>query len=1069
MAVVAPPDSEAGRSPGRVDDAPVGRSRAVVTSSWFLAALAAVTVLLGVAIPLAPVTASDPVVTWPKAGQPATSTTLPLTPYRPLSIQADVPCDALRRGGAGLRTQPASAGSPGRGLTVAASGGRVTVTASGETVLDEVLPLSGCTYRIAATGDGTRVERDGRVLVDRPGTPVPQVAELATDTPGTPGLSARVNTDDRYSSVPGGLKTTLLVLHLIALAALLTLAYRRWRGGGPRLPRPRPHPADAVVAAVSALWVIVGPLQNDDSWYTLMARNAGTTGYIGNQIYMFNATENPFVASQYAMALWGAVGGWGLLWMRLLPLLLGLITWVLLRILLAAALGRIDRNRWVPWTLLVAHLGWWLPYGMALRPEVFIVPLAAAVMVLAETARQREAVGPLIPASALAALAVTVSPSGLVAAAPVVVALPWLWRWLAARRWRARLGAAGAVIAAATVAVPVGFGDATLGDVIEATKVHSWYYVTFPWYEEWAHYRTLIETGTWGRRLPVLVAVVLLVVVAIGSGRRGPIGGRIRDVTLGVAVTTAVALALLALGPTKWVNHFGAVAAPGTVLTALCMLQSPLPRRAGALVTAAGVVLISGATVLGFAGPNTWKPYSDRGQPFGNHLDVSTMLKLEAVAPHIGPVYLRQVWWWLILAVLVGAFVAWRRRHRRRSFGLSPERAVLVASSLTLVLGMIAVMVYAPWVQRPGWTVASSQLQALAGRPCQLQNSVSVMAPVPNGLGAPTGPAVPTGDFALAAGDPSPVPAPTPAAGTPGTTPGTTPGPALWHDAVDQGTGSTGAVSSGDTAAAGETTTSTAVAPPDASAGTGTGTGSLTTGWYPIPPGAYDGPEQASHIVVPVAGNEPERQRVVVQFGSGPAAAPVPGPSVTAPLAAGLTARQWQEVPVQLPGSRPTAVRVIAEDRVAGADSALAVGAPQLSRVQPVGTVTDGRAAFADQLSTVLWPCVDQVTVRNGIAPTPQVRLSAAEGTPEFILTNPTYESWGGTMVQSERTWATVRVYSQVTPGGPPTLAWGNVDRIVYDNPTDNYDLTVNTPTRGGLVRFPTLASEAYSGREYLG
>ena len=47
-----------------------------------------------------------------------------------------------------------------------------------------------------------------------------------------------------------------------------------------------------------------------------------------------------------------------------------------------------------------------------------------------------------------------------------------------------------------------------------------------------------------------------------------------------------VALGLLAFGPTKWVNHFGAVAAPATVLIALCLLRSPLPRRPGALVTA---------------------------------------------------------------------------------------------------------------------------------------------------------------------------------------------------------------------------------------------------------------------------------------------------------------------------------------------------------------------------------------------------------------------------------------------------------------------------------------------------
>ena len=449
----------------------------------------------------------------------------------------------------------------------------------------------------------------------------PQVAELATEAPGTPGLAATIHPDDRYSSVPSALKLTLLILHAIALAATLVLAWRRWRGTPRPGARPRPTLADAAVVVVSAAWVVLSPVQNDDSWYLLMARNATPTGYIGNQIYMFDTTENPFVGSQYLMAVWGHLGnllgmpGWGLLWMRVLPLLLGLLTWFLLRALLATALGRIARRAWVPWTLLGAHLAWFLPYGMALRPEVFIVPLFAAVMLLCEVARRREAVGPLVPATAAAALAVTVSPGGLVAAAPVVVLLPWLYRWLTTASWRTRLGVVGAVIAAGTIAIPIAFGDATLGDVLEATDVHSWYYVTFPWYEEWAHYRTLIETGTWGRRVPVLLTLVLLVVVSIGSGRRGPIGGPIRAYTLSTAVTTAVALGLLALGPTKWVNHFGAIAAPGTVLLTLAMLQTPLPRRPGALVTGAGVGLLTGATVLGSPGRTSGIPTPTGASP----------------------------------------------------------------------------------------------------------------------------------------------------------------------------------------------------------------------------------------------------------------------------------------------------------------------------------------------------------------------------------------------------------------------------------------------------------------------
>ena len=95
MAVVEDTPARVAEGPAEPDER--GRpSRWSVRSGWFLAALAALTVLLGVAIPFAPVSADNPVVTWPKAGEPATSTSVPLTPYRPLSISADVPRLSIR-------------------------------------------------------------------------------------------------------------------------------------------------------------------------------------------------------------------------------------------------------------------------------------------------------------------------------------------------------------------------------------------------------------------------------------------------------------------------------------------------------------------------------------------------------------------------------------------------------------------------------------------------------------------------------------------------------------------------------------------------------------------------------------------------------------------------------------------------------------------------------------------------------------------------------------------------------------------------------------------------------------
>jgi len=60
-----------------------------------LAGLAVLTLVAAVGVLLAPVTAQDPVVSWPPAGKPVRSTVLPLSPYRPLRLDATVPCAAL--------------------------------------------------------------------------------------------------------------------------------------------------------------------------------------------------------------------------------------------------------------------------------------------------------------------------------------------------------------------------------------------------------------------------------------------------------------------------------------------------------------------------------------------------------------------------------------------------------------------------------------------------------------------------------------------------------------------------------------------------------------------------------------------------------------------------------------------------------------------------------------------------------------------------------------------------------------------------------------------------------------
>ena len=106
---------------------PVRRPSGTTVLVWAL-----LTLLLGIAVPLAPVTVQDTTVTWPDpaaaAGGPV-STQLALNPPRPLGFSATVPCTALRAGGNVLSTMPVDAG--GGGLVLASTGTQAALTVSG--------------------------------------------------------------------------------------------------------------------------------------------------------------------------------------------------------------------------------------------------------------------------------------------------------------------------------------------------------------------------------------------------------------------------------------------------------------------------------------------------------------------------------------------------------------------------------------------------------------------------------------------------------------------------------------------------------------------------------------------------------------------------------------------------------------------------------------------------------------------------------------------------------------------------------------------------------------------------
>jgi hypothetical protein len=1065
--------------------------RSVTRRAAVLAGLAALTLVAAVGVLLAPVIAQDPVVSWPPAGQPARSTVLPLAPYRPLSLAAAVPCaalaalDRLPDGGEALRTLPVTAGKPGRlsqGLVVAVRGGAVAVTASGKAVLREVLPAGGCTYRVLADAGGVRVLRDG-VLRGSASVQVPEVSELATDLEGQPaavlGLAVSLHTDARYESTPTTLKVGLLVVCAVALLMLLVFAWRWW-GGQPITAAParlRLRVADAVLVAVSAVWVLLAPTNFDDSWYMLMARGANASGSVGNAIYMFNVTENPFVASQYVLQLWGSLGGWGLAWMRLVPLTYGLLTWLLLRLFLVSGFGRELGTSRATWALLVAYLLWWLPYGMTLRPEPLIVALAAATLLLADLARRRRSVGVLAAATATAALALSVSPSGLVAIAPLVLALPWLWRWLCAQRAATRVAAIVLLAAASTSLVLVGFADATLGDVLESAAVHRWYYQTFSWYQEKVHYQTILsfeDSSQWARRAPVVLTIAVLLVVVLGSLRRispalrlpnstaalltrlpttllwssgtGGFDGNggddpLRRLLVSSAGCSALSLVLLAPTPTKFVNHFGAAAAAPTVLLAAALLRSPLSaamqpdwwrHRGSAIAATVGTAVLVGAVSWTFAGPNLWRPYSDRGQPFGNHLTASAdHPDLVGMRPKLGPVQLANPAVWVAVALAAVWWIWWRRR-RGRDAALTPDRAVLLAGSTAMVVMIIVVFVWAPLRQYPGWSVALSAVRSAQGEPCALAGYAQVLVDTA-AQPVPTGQAMTTGAFTAAAQRPLPVRAPNP-------------GTLVWHDFVGS-----------DPRSDPDTGPLTSPA------------GMLVTPWFVLPPAG------GTNLVVPLLGVR-AAQQVTLEYATGSIAtgAVAGGPDLavtgSTALRADWTAQhsQWRQAAIpldRLGPRRPSSVRLVIRDWTASpADDWLAVGQPRLARWRPLATLTTGRPVYVDQLTAALMPCVEQVGVEHGIARAPAMLMLSDEDFGRGFLDLGFELDRGGTQVPASRDATIVRMPAALVPGGPPTLPWGRVARVGYDHPVGLVDLQLHAVRRAGWTRLPTLAAKSYHG-----
>ncbi|MCP3799694.1 arabinosyltransferase domain-containing protein [Allokutzneria sp. A3M-2-11 16] len=689
-----------------------------MVTAWVLIGAALATAVCALLLPLAPVHQDDPVLSWPQAGGRAENTVVPLMPYRPLELTAELPCRTLASvDGDVLRTLPARPGQePGRGLVVRANDGRLRISSSSTVLLDEARPTSGeCAYQVRADAGGTSVLRDGVVLTQQAGLLPPQVAMFETAGVGhaaTDGLKVTLHTDARFQSSPTATKAILLVLQGILLVGCTVLAVLRF-GASRAGSRLRLSPVDAVVPAVLLGWTVLGPINEDDGWYLRHALNSANSGFIGNYYHSFNTSEAPFVVSQYLLGGWASIST-SLLWLRLFAGVIGIGTWFLLRWFLASALGDRRVFRAVPWSLALAFLAWWLPFTPTLRPEPVAALGVAATLALCEYARRREWPGLIAPAVGIAALTTLTTVAGLVAWGAVLVQLPWLWRWLRTQAVRNRFAYVGAVLASGTTAFTAVFADAKFTDVVEATRVHYHYWISMHWYEEWFRYVKLLgfdHHGNWAKRAAVLLTLAALVFAAFRLRRRG----RLDSTIVRLAVVVVVGLIALTLSPTKWSHHFLAIAPPAIALLGLSAFGIPAPRGSRALVPGLVTAALTAVTaVVIFAGPNLWYGFSDWGQPFGDHSSTIPTLALTpeqtadlmARSAAMRPPLDSPLLWGAVLAACL--LVA--PRGRNGGWATTGSARLLVTVQAAAVVLLIAVFTIAP-LRTPGWSVAGSVLR----------------------------------------------------------------------------------------------------------------------------------------------------------------------------------------------------------------------------------------------------------------------------------------------------------------------------------------------------------------------
>ncbi|MFE3291841.1 arabinosyltransferase domain-containing protein [Rhodococcus sp. NPDC059234] len=1037
---------------------PVPASRRDAARVRVVAVVASVlAILAAVSVPFLPVQQDTATLAWPQADS-LTNVDAPLVSYAPLEVTAAIPAAAVQAlapaGGVVVSTAPVGSADAARYGLVArvepgADGGsaRFEIVQRDQHLLSiPVADLAGRTVTVTSNPERTTTTVTGADPATLDGDFRPQMVGVFTELHGAApaGLEVNADLDTRFTSTPSAIKLVAMLVAVLATVVALVGLHRIDALDGRRARRFLPArwwkfgALDAVVIGTLLLWHFIGATTSDDGYQFTMARSSLESGYMANYFRWFGVPEAPFGTPYYDVLAWMTQVSTASPWVRLPALVAGIVCWLVISREVAPRLGAaVRRNRIALWTGALVFLAFWLPYNNGLRPE----PIVAAGVLLTWCSVERAVATrrrlPAAVAVLVAALTVTVGPSGIICFGALIAGARPVLAIVAARaKTVGYLAVLGPIAAAGAVILVAAFADQTLAAVLEMQRVHA-IPPTNAWFEEYKRYEWLFNInadGSLARRFGVFVMVLSIVASLLVMLRRG---GRIPGTAAGpsrrIIGITAAAMVLMMFTPTKWTHHFGVFAGLAgslAVLTAVAVGPLVLRSRRNRALFAAAVLFV---LALAFTSSNSWWYVSAWGVPLWD--------KPVMVAGFGAGTIL------LGLTVVMLAVAAWcffREPHEDGS--VRPGRLwsippLAVAAGLMVVFFVLS-MTKGAIAQYPAFSLAKSNFGALAGQSCGLAHDVlvetdpnaSMLRPLTaapaNALGTQNVGFTPNGVARDLTSDEK----------------AASEGMATSLDNEDAKS-SNAAGTAGGQGASGINGSSVALpfgldpatTPVLGTYGTG-GPASLTSDWYALP----DGGDLISITVagrvhsVNADGIATPGSRVELDYGVRGADGAVRKLGSALPIDIG-PAPSWRNlrVPLDLLPAEANAVRIVVDDSDARPDQWVAVTPPRVPQTRTLDDLIGSHTPTMIDWSVALqFPCQQPFNHRLGVAEIPEYRILPDR--PAAVMTSLWQDHFGGgplgwidltatgrtlpTYLDGDwdRDWGSLEKYSRIDPNAEP-------------------------------------------------